>query len=132
MSRGELRSSARLGAVQALYQMEIAGKDLGDVIAEFEAHWLGQIVDDIEMKPAESAFFRSLVEGVVKDQRTIDLKLMRPSSVVGHWQELKPCCVQFCAQVVSSCCAAGMCPPKLLSVNMATLLALSMRAKKWV
>ncbi len=75
MSRGELRSSARLGAVQALYQMEIAAKDLGDVIAEFEAHWLGRTVDGIEWKPAEGAFFRSLVEGVVKDQRAIDVKI---------------------------------------------------------
>ncbi len=83
MSRGELRSSARLGAVQALYQMEIAGKDIGDVIAEFEAHWLGQIVDDIEMKPAETAFFRSLVEGVVKDQRMIDRKIN--DALVSGW-----------------------------------------------
>ena len=83
MSRGELRSSARLGAVQALYQMEIAGKDIGDVIAEFEAHWLDQIVDDIEMKPAETAFFRSLVEGVVKDQRMIDRKIN--DALVSGW-----------------------------------------------
>jgi N utilization substance protein B len=83
MSRGELRSSARLGAVQALYQMEIAAKDLGDVIAEFEAHWLGQTVDDIEMKPAESAFFQSLVEGVVKDQRFIDQNI--DASLVEGW-----------------------------------------------
>jgi N utilization substance protein B len=30
------RGSARLGSVQALYQMEIAGTELGDVVAEFE------------------------------------------------------------------------------------------------
>ncbi|MCX8504397.1 MAG: transcription antitermination factor NusB [Alphaproteobacteria bacterium] len=83
MSRGELRSSARLGAVQALYQMEIAGKDLGDVIAEFQAHWLGQTVDDIEMKPAEAAFFTSLVEGVVRDQRAIDQSIN--ASLVEGW-----------------------------------------------
>ena len=83
MSRGELRSSARLGAVQALYQMEIAGKDLGDVIAEFQAHWLGQTVYDIEMKPAESAFFTSLVEGVVRDQRSIDQSIN--ASLVEGW-----------------------------------------------
>jgi len=83
MSRGELRSSARLGAVQALYQMEIAGKDLGDVIAEFQAHWLGQTVDDVEMKPAESAFFTSLVEGVVSDQRAIDQSI--DASLVEGW-----------------------------------------------
>jgi transcription antitermination protein NusB len=83
MARGELRSAARLGAVQALYQMDIAAKDLGDVIAEFEAHWLGQTVDGIEMKPAESAFFRSLVEGVVRDQYAIDQKI--DESLVEGW-----------------------------------------------
>jgi len=83
MSRGELRSSARLGSVQALYQMEIAGKDLADVIAEFQAHWLGQTVDDIEMKPAEVAFFTSLVEGVVRDQRAIDQSIN--ASLVEGW-----------------------------------------------
>ena len=72
MARGELRSSARLAAVQALYQMDIAAKDIGDVIAEFEAYWLGREIDGMEMKPAESAFFRNLVEGVVTRQRDID------------------------------------------------------------
>ena len=71
MARGELRTSARLAAVQALYQMDIAAKDIGDVIAEFEAHWLGREIDGLEMKPAEGAFFRSLVEGVVSKQREI-------------------------------------------------------------
>jgi transcription antitermination protein NusB len=75
MARGELRSAARLGAVQALYQMDIAAKDLGDVIAEFEAHWLGQTVEDVEMKPAESAFFRAIVEGVVGDQVIVDRQI---------------------------------------------------------
>ena len=72
MARGELRTSARLAAVQALYQMDIVAKDIGDVIAEFEAHWLGREIDGVEMKPAESAFFRNLVEGVVARQRHID------------------------------------------------------------
>lgn len=72
MARGDLRSSARLAAVQALYQMDIVAKDLGDVIAEFEAYWLGREIDGVEMKPAETVFFRQLVEGVVARQRDID------------------------------------------------------------
>jgi N utilization substance protein B len=75
MARGELRSAARLAAVQALYQMDIAAKGIGDVIAEFEAYWLGREIDGMEMKPAEGAFFRSLVEGVVSKQRDIDPKI---------------------------------------------------------
>src|SRR3974377_1343872 len=35
------RGAARLAAVQALYQMDIAGAGINDIFAEFESHWLG-------------------------------------------------------------------------------------------
>jgi N utilization substance protein B len=64
MSGAEQRSSARLAAVQALYQMEVADKGLNDILAEFEAHWIGQEVEGDQYKPAELAFFRDVVSGV--------------------------------------------------------------------
>ncbi|MBU3732445.1 MAG: transcription antitermination factor NusB [Beijerinckiaceae bacterium] len=72
MARGDLRSAARLAAVQALYQMDLGGKPVGDVIAEHEAHWIGREIDGIEMPEAEESFFRAIVEGVVADQVAID------------------------------------------------------------
>lgn len=72
MAKGEKRSAARLAAVQALYQMDIAGAPLADVLAQFESHWLGKVVDGEEYKPAEAAFFRDLVTGVLKEQRALD------------------------------------------------------------
>lgn len=66
------KSAARLGAVQALYQMDVAGTPLHDVFAEFESHWLGQEVEGIEMPDADRRLFRSVVEGVLKEQRRID------------------------------------------------------------
>lgn len=72
MSRGEKRSSARLAAVQALYQMDIAGAATADVFAEFESFWIGREVEGEEYKPAEIAFFRGVVEGVVADQHRLD------------------------------------------------------------
>lgn len=72
MARGEKRSAARLGAVQALYQMDIAGASVMDVFVEFESHWLGKEVEGDTYKPAEAAFFRSIIEGVVADQRALD------------------------------------------------------------
>jgi N utilization substance protein B len=75
MSRAEKRSAARLAAVQALYQMEIAGAGIVDVLAEFESHWLGQVVEGVEYKPAEEAFFRDIVGGVVREQRRLDPKV---------------------------------------------------------
>ncbi len=66
------RGAARLAAVQALYQMDIAGTALNDILAEFESHRLGGEVDGDKYLPAEAAFFRDIVSGVVADQRTLD------------------------------------------------------------
>jgi N utilization substance protein B len=75
MSRADKRAAARLAAVQALYQMDIAGAGIADVLAEFESHWIGQEVEGVEYKPAEAAFFRDIVGGVVREQRGIDPKV---------------------------------------------------------
>jgi N utilization substance protein B len=70
--RASSRSAARLAAVQALYQMDMTGIDLNQVIAEFELHRLGQEVEGCQFGEVEAAFFRNLVEGVVRAQLTID------------------------------------------------------------
>lgn len=70
--RAASRSAARLAAVQALYQMDMTGIDLTQVIAEFEAHRLGKEVEGDEYAPAEADFFRDLVEGVVREQLAVD------------------------------------------------------------
>lgn len=66
------RSAARLGAVQALYQMDLAGTDLATVADEFRKHRLGREVDGDHYREADSDFFVSLIEGVVNTQTTID------------------------------------------------------------
>jgi N utilization substance protein B len=66
------RGAARLAAVQALYQMELSGCGLNEVFAEFESHWLGREVEGAEYLPAEAAFFRDVVGGVVREQRRLD------------------------------------------------------------
>ena len=66
------RGAARLAAVQALYQMEIAGSGLNEILAQFESHWLGREVEGAQYLPAEAAFFRDVVSGVVHEQRTLD------------------------------------------------------------
>ena len=68
----ERRSAARLAAAQALYQMEVAEKGLEDILAEFEAHWIGQEIEGDSYNPAEIAFFRDIVSGVLRDQGAID------------------------------------------------------------
>jgi N utilization substance protein B len=66
------RGAARLAAVQALYQMDIAGTGLNEILAEFESHWIGREVEGEQYLPAEAAFFRDLVRGVLDEQRAID------------------------------------------------------------
>ena len=63
--RANRRGAARLAAVQALYQMDLAATSLGDILAEFESHWIGREVEGEQYLPAEAAFFRELVGGVV-------------------------------------------------------------------
>ena len=75
MKRSDRRSAARLAASQALYQMEIADKGLNDILAEFEAHWLGQEIEGDAYTPADLAFFRDVVSGVQRDQLPIDRAL---------------------------------------------------------
>ena len=61
----EARRAARLGAVQALYQMELAGVGAEEVAEEFVAHRFDEA-------PADVDFFKSVVEGVPAHQAEID------------------------------------------------------------
>jgi len=66
------RGAARLAAVQALYQMDIAGAGLNEILAQFESHWLGREVEGEQYLPAEAAFFRDIVKGFIDAQRRLD------------------------------------------------------------
>ena len=64
------RRLARLAAVQALYQMELAGVGAEEVADEFVAHRFAEAETDIE-------FFRALVAGVPQHQEEIDKAIAR-------------------------------------------------------
>jgi len=66
------RGAARLAAVQALYQMDIGGAGVLEIVAEYEAHRLGSEIDGEQYRPADAAWFRAVVSGVVENQRTLD------------------------------------------------------------
>jgi N utilization substance protein B len=66
------RGAARLAAVQALYQMDVAGTGLNDILAEFESHWLGREVEGEQYLPAEAAFFRDVIAGFAREQVKLD------------------------------------------------------------
>jgi len=73
------RSTARLAAVQALYQMELSGTGADAVVAEFVDHRFERVSEEQPgdephgaLGPADEPFFADIVKGVVADQTTID------------------------------------------------------------
>src|SRR5271156_5541865 len=80
------RGAARLAAVQALYQMDLAGTGVNEVFAEFESHWLGGEVEGAQDRPAEAAFCRDVVGGVVREQGSLDPQI---DAALAHGWPLK-------------------------------------------
>jgi len=66
------RGAARLAVVQALYQMEITGIGLLEVVAEYEELRLGQEIDGDKYVEADAGWFRTTLSGVIELQKTID------------------------------------------------------------
>ncbi|WP_310620523.1 transcription antitermination factor NusB [Flexibacterium corallicola] len=69
------RGLSRLAAVQALYQMELAGTELSDIVGEFKLYRLGQELDGETYREADPAWFQDLVHAVFEEQKIIDAKI---------------------------------------------------------
>lgn len=67
------KSAARLGAVQALYQMDLAASDLGETLAQFATRARGDDFDDGQCGEADYKHLREVVEGTVREQALIDV-----------------------------------------------------------
>ena len=66
------KSQARLAAVQALYQMDMAGTDLAEVIDEFRTHRIGEDAEDRAIAGADAEHFARVLHGVVRRQKELD------------------------------------------------------------
>jgi len=77
------RGAARLAAVQALYQMDVAGTPLDQVLKEFELFRLGKEIDGEQYRLADADWFRRLVSGVVRNQRKLDPQIH--AALAGNW-----------------------------------------------
>lgn len=80
MNQAEIgaRRAARLGAVQALYQMEMSGASTADVIAEFDAGKLPRETEaSITDSEGDPELFKTLVEKAVDRQATLDRAIAR-------------------------------------------------------
>ena len=65
-------SAARLAAVQALYQMDIAGDGIEDVVAEFLTHRLADWTEDGQSIDADTDLFATLTRGAGARRDDID------------------------------------------------------------
>lgn len=73
--RARLRRSARLAAVQALYQMELSGTGAGEVTTEFRSHRFGHAGEPGDYIETDEDFFEDLLAGVVKAQDDVDARV---------------------------------------------------------
>jgi N utilization substance protein B len=62
------RIRARRSAVQALYQWDMAGGGIEDIISEFES-------DRAELKKADGRYFRDILNGVVRHRAELEAVL---------------------------------------------------------
>ena len=75
--RSQARSTARLAAVQALYQQQMEGTALNKLLDEFHQHRIGREIDsddhgDATYAEAELDFFNDIVRGVDARRGEID------------------------------------------------------------
>lgn len=67
------RSSARLAAVQGLYQMDLAGTDADEVVPELASNPLmASENQESELVEPDATFLSELIHGVVRRQKEID------------------------------------------------------------
>ena len=66
------RTAARVAAVQALYQMDLAGTDLNDVIDEFVKERFAADNPEETIEGADRLFFADVLRAVLRRQRDID------------------------------------------------------------
>lgn len=78
------RTVARLAAVQALYQMELAGEGVETVITEFSNHRFDADIEGEALAEADEAWFADIVRGVIAGQKDIDASVK--ARLASNWR----------------------------------------------
>ena len=68
----KIRSTTRLYAIQALFQMEQLGLSTAEVVEEFVVHRFGEEYEEGQLSDGDEALFKSIVESAVNYQAYID------------------------------------------------------------
>ncbi|QCO57895.1 transcription antitermination factor NusB (plasmid) [Pseudorhodobacter turbinis] len=79
----QMKSAARLYAVQALFQMESSGQTVEGIQREFENHRFGATYDGDEMAEGDVTHFRALLNHAVNRQARVDQ--MTDRALVEKW-----------------------------------------------
>ena len=69
---GAARRAARLGAVQALYQIELSGGPAETVLGEFLEYRLAEEIEGVSLGAADRNLFAGLVRGVAAERAPLD------------------------------------------------------------
>ena len=88
-ARAAPRTTARLAAAQALYEMEVAGKSGHEVVPEFVDRRFAGLIEGGDMAPADPRFFERLVLGVAGDRPVLDQMLAECLQPEGHLERLE-------------------------------------------
>lgn len=82
-SKRQMKSAARLYAVQALFQMEASGQTVDAVRQEFLEHRFGAEVHGTELVDGDVPLFRDVLDNAVNHQAKIDQ--MTDRALVAKW-----------------------------------------------
>ncbi|PIE16736.1 MAG: transcription antitermination factor NusB [Rhodobacterales bacterium] len=82
-NKRQMKSAARLYAVQALFQMEHSGQTIDAVRLEFEDHRFGAVYEGDQMAEGDVDLFRQLLEDAVSAQAPVDQ--MTDRALVAKW-----------------------------------------------
>ncbi len=112
-AKRQMKSAARLFAVQALFQMEATDSDLDEVREEFETHRFGAVIEGDEYAEGNVDLFRALLNGAVEQQGKIDQLTDR--ALVAKWpiDRIDPT-LRALFRAAGAELAAGNTPPKVV------------------
>lgn len=109
----QMRSAARLYAVQALFQMEHSNQSYDQVRVEFETHRFGEVYEGDEMAEGDPNLFRKTLEDAVGKQAIIDQ--MTDRALVAKWpiDRIDPT-LRAVFRAAGAELVAGNAPPKVV------------------
>ncbi len=97
------RRAARFAAVQALYQIEVGGQPVGEVVREFREHRLGQLLEpfapDRRSPPVDLEWFERVVRGAHRMAPELDPEI--ESCLAPGWTLAR------CGYLLRACLRAG-------------------------